>query len=1029
MNRPARLLRATASAAALLFVLVALPVALWHLGRPLLPDELPSREQIVEALTRPDDGSLLIGLLVLIGATAWLVLAVSILAELASVALRRPVLQIGLPGFRFSRGVAATLVAALLGLGGAPALAAPAAATTAVTAPDRFDPGSTADEPTPEGPVHTVADRDTLWRIAERELGDPLRWREIYDLNKGRPQPDGGILTEASLLHAGWTLVLPADTRPSTPRATVTPGDTLGGIAQDRLGSPDHADEIFQANRGRPQADGQVLTDPDVIHPGWILTIPAPVEPSPPAPPPTPTTVPPPPSSSVVPTTPIRPVPPEALPSEPAPPDDADQLDGAALPVALVASSIVVGGVISALAVRRRRQLRARPAGHRIAVPSDQAGRLEWIGSHQPPPAVDIAFVDAGLRSLTLTDWTDRDLPQLRSVQLSPDAAVLTLAADAALPDPFASRGAATEWGLVPSAALPLAPDEVGGYCAPFPLLVSVATDPDDATLLLDLEQLGVIALTGPSDRTTGLLRHVAAELANSRWAEDVEVLMVGFGTELVALNPERLCSVPDLATGLEEIRLRIRAAQASVRQLPIDSVLDGRMRDIAADAWLPVALLAAVEPSPDERDAIAGLADEFATQGRLAAVVVITADVPRATTIDVANDGALTLTDVNGGPWTAESMTEETGAGLAAILTPTGHPHPEAGPAAERHQRWAVDMNSDGSLAPVTTPATEVGADPDPASGPASTGAPALRPVPQPAPDPEAVRRLTIVDHQDPDLDEDLRRWTADGKPAVPLIAILGNPEVRAPGELPSARPGWFTEVLVYLSLHPAGVSIPKALTDLWPEGKRVSVATVRHAFYGARRWAGRGLDGDPAATFVSDMQHDSTYRIRGHLLDWDLFRRLRKRAQARAAAHHPGAVSDYRAALDLVRGPVLSGLRHAGYAWLNNHDQRHDLQIPGFIVDAAHELVDLALATGDTALARHAAETARSIDIDVAFDRPLTDLMRIAHAEDNPSEMERYAEILLDARDFDVPEELPPETFAVLDELMPNGPRRRRP
>ena len=40
--------------------------------------------------------------------------------------------------------------------------------------------------------------------------------------------------------------------------------------------------------------------------------------------------------------------------------------------------------------------------------------------------------------------------------------------------------------------------------------------------------------------------------------------------------------------------------------------------------------------------------------------------------------------------------------------------------------------------------------------------------------------------------------------------------------------------------------------------------------------------------------MQHDSTYRIRGHLLDWDLFRRLRKRAQARAAAQHPAAVDD---------------------------------------------------------------------------------------------------------------------------------------
>ena len=71
--------------------------------------------------------------------------------------------------------------------------------------------------------------------------------------------------------------------------------------------------------------------------------------------------------------------------------------------------------------------------------------------------------------------------------------------------------------------------------------------------------------------------------------------------------------------------------------------------------------------------------------------------------------------------------------------------------------------------------------------------------------------------------------------------------------------------------------------------------------------------------------------------------------------------------------------------------------------------------------------AETARSIDIDVAYDRPLTDLMRIADAENNPTEMELYAAVLLDARGFDVPEELPPETFAVLDDLLPNGVRTR--
>jgi len=37
---------------------------------------------------------------------------------------------------------------------------------------------------------------DTLWGIAETQLGDPLRWHEIYALNDGRVQPDGRTLTD-----------------------------------------------------------------------------------------------------------------------------------------------------------------------------------------------------------------------------------------------------------------------------------------------------------------------------------------------------------------------------------------------------------------------------------------------------------------------------------------------------------------------------------------------------------------------------------------------------------------------------------------------------------------------------------------------------------------------------------------------------------------------------------------------------------------------------------------------------------------
>jgi DNA-binding SARP family transcriptional activator len=55
---------------------------------------------------------------------------------------------------------------------------------------------------------------------------------------------------------------------------TVRPGDSLSTIAERRLGDPDRWPAIFTLNRGRQLPGGGVLTDPDLIHPGWRLTLP-----------------------------------------------------------------------------------------------------------------------------------------------------------------------------------------------------------------------------------------------------------------------------------------------------------------------------------------------------------------------------------------------------------------------------------------------------------------------------------------------------------------------------------------------------------------------------------------------------------------------------------------------------------------------------------------------------------------------------------------------------------------------------------
>ena len=205
-------------------------------------------------------------------------------------------------------------------------------------------------------PAVVVGRYDSLWRIAEEHLGDGRRWVEIYRLNTDRALSDGSRLTDPDHIEEGWTLLLPVDAtgtttniatstatsaaprdaagtgeaaptgdRAATRVVVVHSGDTLSGLAHDHLGSahhlgpahlgPDRAVNVTQAlfdvNAGRLQPDGGRLTDPDLIRPGWRLTLPAQADTSPTAPVGEP--------RRPAPSRPTTPSPPPHAPSSPAP--------------------------------------------------------------------------------------------------------------------------------------------------------------------------------------------------------------------------------------------------------------------------------------------------------------------------------------------------------------------------------------------------------------------------------------------------------------------------------------------------------------------------------------------------------------------------------------------------------------------------------------------------------------------------------------------------------------------------------------
>ena len=60
----------------------------------------------------------------------------------------------------------------------------------------------------------------------------------------------------------------------------VQPGDTLSEISEDQLGDADAYPSIFRASRDTVQPNGAHLSDPDLILPGWKLTIPGQPDPA-----------------------------------------------------------------------------------------------------------------------------------------------------------------------------------------------------------------------------------------------------------------------------------------------------------------------------------------------------------------------------------------------------------------------------------------------------------------------------------------------------------------------------------------------------------------------------------------------------------------------------------------------------------------------------------------------------------------------------------------------------------------------------
>ena len=296
-RRSARLLRGITSLAAILFLLVGVPVLLATLVGWPLPASLPSVDSLESAARTGVSDQVVVNTLAVIAWLAWAQLALALAVEVLAVARGRQAIRLPVvPGFQIT---AARLVAGVLMIAStvqpvrahasAPQpipVVAEAMVDAAVHTQSPFLNsvdghqiqliGHVVDTPAPTPgtghPTVTVQRHDSYWAIAERTLGDGFRWQEILDLNAGRVLPDGSVITAGDdTLHTGWVLLLPADAtgEPASPDPVADPGQPTSAATERSSIVVERGDNLWDISEDRLEDDlGRDATDAEVA-PYW----------------------------------------------------------------------------------------------------------------------------------------------------------------------------------------------------------------------------------------------------------------------------------------------------------------------------------------------------------------------------------------------------------------------------------------------------------------------------------------------------------------------------------------------------------------------------------------------------------------------------------------------------------------------------------------------------------------------------------------------------------------------------------------
>ena len=795
--------------------------------------------------------------------------------------------------------------------------------------------------------------RDTPYSIAARLFPDRLDGArdEILALNVGRPTPGGGVY-QGGAFPEGMTVLTPRNQSANEDASSGTSGDAGWLPGETVVVEP--GDNVWDLSAERlDRADGETLTptnaeiadhmhlvidtntfpsgNPSLIFPGDTINFPAIGNPplAPPTPPPLlppqpdidhpapPTTeAHPPPSAppdvlppteaptiavetgTTVPSRHAADTPPGTEQAAPAVTDNDTSPDRSLVTLAGVTGTVALASGLTTALVRQRRRRRALGTGRPSRLSTRQAEVETAIVAASDVPFTRWAGQELAALARQLTPTAIKGAPL--AVELEPGVGIEILWDQPChtAPIPWEATDGGWSWRVHYD---PDEPTPLAEWPSPIPGLVTVGTR-GHRQLLVDLEAVGTLAVSGPPADVEAWIRAVVLELGAGDDLADASVLTVGSGVDGVE-HLERVAHIdPDEAVGL----LTARAHEVTNLLDEHESLFHRRLGEN------PVLGLST--------DVVVCGDIELETQTQIAAGVVPRHGAAVILTADIKHAGARLVLDGYGSAVLHGIGTDP------ILITPVGVPRETAAEIAvlldHEHDTSADEPLTDELVAELVPDSEQRAND----VAMASASEPSA-----------AFVQNSLLDSASSDNSDD--EWCRPD-PAL-LVRVLGRPAVPDRPEIQGLK----LRLLVYLACQNGRtVSRSRILDAVWG-GEARERKTFSNKLSDLRNTLGTSPPGSPLLSTATD----AGVRLDPSVMtDLAMFIALAARARDAASNEAIELLSD---ALALVHGEPFDD---GGYEWADatqDNVQTHD-----HILNAARDLYRLACDAADLTTARFA-------------------------------------------------------------------------